>query len=132
MTTPNAVPTDTPHAVPVSRDLAYEIAAVSAAILDAREEKTRLAKTKNLEIKALEKRQRELIETIRSGGDVQLAMKFGTTVKTERALASTAPGEDEDDDRDDEDLPDVQDSDDDENDPQNLDEDEAEALGATH
>jgi hypothetical protein len=90
-TNPHAVLTDSDRTVPVSRDLAYEIAAVSAAILDAREEKTRLAKVKNLEIKGLEKRQRELIEEIRSSGDTQLVMKFGSSVNTERALAQSAP-----------------------------------------
>lgn len=103
MTQPQVVLTDSERTVPVSRDLAYEIAAVSAAILDAREEKTRVAKQFNTDIKALEKRQRKLIEEIRSSGDTQLVMKFGSSVRTERAMASSAPT-DADDDADDSDL----------------------------
>lgn len=96
-TTPsNTVPTDVPHAINASRDLTYEIAAVSAAILDACEEKTRVAKAANTEIKALEKRRRQLIEEVRSSGDTQLVMNFGSKVGTERALAQSAPTGDDD------------------------------------
>lgn len=97
MTQPYEVLTDSDRTVPVSRDLAYEIAAVSAAILDAREEKTRIAKKLNTDIKALEKRQRTLIEEIRSSGDTQLVMKFGSSVNTERAMAASAPTDGEED-----------------------------------
>lgn len=131
MSNPQAVLTDADNVVRVSRDLAYEIAAVSAAILDAREEKTRVAKKFNTDIKALEKRQRTLIDEIRSGGDTQLAIKFGSSVNTERALASTAPS-DGDDDRD-EDVEDLSSRVDDLEEAQRADEEEAlEALGATH
>lgn len=97
MAEPQAVLTDSENIVRMSRDLAYEIAAVSAAILDAREEKTRVAKKFNTDIKALEKRQRTLIEEIRSGGDTQLAIKFGSSVSTERAMATSAPTDGDDD-----------------------------------
>lgn len=97
-TEPTHIITDNPNVVPVSRDLAYEIAAVSAAILDKEEEKTETAKQFTKEIKALKKRQRELITEIRSG-NTQLAINFGSRIKEEIALAETAP--DGDDDRDD-------------------------------
>lgn len=83
MATPHAVITDSEaidaSTTRISRDLAYEIAAVSAAILDAREEKTNTAKRLNLRIRELEKRQRELIDQIRTGG-TQLAINFGSKV----------------------------------------------------
>ena len=91
----NKVPTDTPHAVPVSRDLAYEIAAVSAAILDTEEEKTATAKEYTATLKKLKKRQRELIAEIRTSADTQLVMNFGSTVRTEIKLAESAPTEDD-------------------------------------
>ena len=113
MAQPQAVLTDSSNTVRVSRDLAYEIAAVSAAILDAREEKTRVAKKFNTDIKALEKRQRELINEIRSGGDTQLAIRFGSTVNTERAMASSAPQDGTEDEREEEEPePDSSDRDD--------------------
>lgn len=83
--------TDSERTVPVSRDLAYEIAACSAAILDTEEEKTRVAKTFTAELKQLKKRQRELIGEIRASGNTQLVMNFGSSVNTVRALAKSAP-----------------------------------------
>ena len=81
--------------VRMSRDLTYELAATTAAVLEAREEKTRVAKVFTAEIKKLEKRQKELIVEIRSSGDTQLVMKFGSSVSTERAMAQSAPSDDE-------------------------------------
>mgnify|MGYP001595887798 CR=1 FL=1 len=96
MTTPKAVLNDTAeNIVRMSRDLTYELAATTAAVLDARDEKTRIAKKFSTEIKALEKRQRELIAEIHSSGDTQLVMKFGSSVSTERAMAQSAPSGDE-------------------------------------
>lgn len=79
---------DAPNTVPVTRDVLHELAAVSAAILDKRDEKTRAAKRFNLAIKDLEKRQRELIDEVKSGG-TQLAIHFGTTIATLKAEADS-------------------------------------------
>lgn len=96
-TTPSStVPTDVPHAVPTSRDLALEIAAVAAALQDARRDKRAKAQEFTVEIKRLEKRERELIDEIRSQG-TQLSINFGSKVNTERALAQSAPTDGEDD-----------------------------------
>jgi len=90
MSEPQAVITDPENTFSNPRDLALEAAACLAAIIDARREKTLENQRRNLEIKALEKRGLELVEEIRSGGG-QLVIKFGSTVATTRALASTAP-----------------------------------------
>lgn len=80
---------DAPNTVPVTRDVLCELAAVSAAILDTRAEKTQTAKKFNIKIKDLEKRQLELIDEVKRGG-TQLAINFGTTVATMKAAASNA------------------------------------------
>jgi len=88
---------DAPNTVPLTRDLAHELAAVSAAILDKKDERTRNAKRINLAIKDLEKRQRELIDEIKAGG-TQLAIHFGTRVEAVKADAAAAADVDLDDD----------------------------------
>ncbi len=79
-----SVTTDADHAVPVaSRDvLVNELAAVSLALLDKREERTKANKGFNTAIKALEKRQRELATTIRGAPGMResLQMTFASIV----------------------------------------------------
>lgn len=87
---PTHVITDNPNVVPTGRDLALEAAATLAALLDNRRERTLSNQKFTTERKELEKRAMELIDEIRSGG-TQLALKFGSTVATTRALASNAP-----------------------------------------
>lgn len=95
-TTPsNTVPLDPPHAVPASRDLAYELAATSAAYLKCLAEKKEVAQKYTKELKSLMKRMNDLNVEIMTSGDVQLVMKFGSSVSTERALAQSAPTDDE-------------------------------------
>ena len=90
----NKVPTNTPHAVPVNTEmkLLLEIAAVSAAIPEAEDEKKRVATEFNAEIKMLKKRLRELQDELRNLG-TQLSLNFGSTIKTARALAQSAPAD---------------------------------------
>lgn len=91
------VPIDPDHAVPVGRDLAYELAATCAAYLATKAEKKETASRYTRELKALEKRMNDLNVEIQTSGDVQLVMKFGSSVKTERALAQSAPSDGDDD-----------------------------------
>lgn len=96
-TTPsNTVPTDVPHAINVSRDLAYELAATSAAYLKALAEKKEVAQKYTKELKALMKRMNDLNVEIMTSGDTQLVMNFGSKVGAERALAQSAPTGDDD------------------------------------
>lgn len=91
---PTAVITDgAPGTVPVrTRDeLVNELAAVAIALLDKREERTKVNKKFTADIKDLEKRQREVATTIRSSGVRDtLQMTFGSVVPPRE------PGDDED------------------------------------
>lgn len=78
MATPQAVITDSDNTTRVpAMDLKYELAAVSASILDKEDDRRSYCKDINEQIKKLKKRQRELCVEIRSGGS-QLVMHFGT------------------------------------------------------
>lgn len=79
---PTAVPL---HAKRDARDIAMELAATAARIMDAKDERRQSSKRLNEEIKDLEKRQRELIGEIRADHSTQLEMFFGS--KTEQAEA---------------------------------------------
>ena len=70
---PKAVITDSERTTRVPSTLTQELAAVSLAILDKREERTNANKQFNSEIKKLEKRQRDVATQIRAGG-IQLAL----------------------------------------------------------
>ncbi len=91
---PTHVITDNPNVVPTGRDLALEAAAVLKALFLNRSERTRSNQQFTLERKALEKRGQEIVDEITNGG-TQLAIKFGSTVATTRALASSAPSGDD-------------------------------------
>lgn len=60
---------------PIRRDLNHELAAVSLAILDKEDERKEFCTTINGELKKLKKRQRELSNEIKSGGQ-QLPIDF--------------------------------------------------------
>jgi len=91
---PKAVITEgAANTVPVrTRDeLVNELAAVTLALLDKREARTKANKAFNADIKELEKRTREVATTIRSSGiRDSLQMTFGSTI------AAREPGDDED------------------------------------
>jgi hypothetical protein len=89
MVKPTAVITDNERTVHVHRDLAGELAVISAAILDTREEKKRAASEFTERIKDLEKQQRELITQIRSG-PTQMSIDFREKVEAIKVTASEA------------------------------------------
>lgn len=73
-----------PNTTPVhTRDqIVNELAAVSLALLDKREERTKANKRFNADIKDLEKRQRELAQTVKSSGMREsIQMNFGSFSK---------------------------------------------------
>lgn len=90
MSEPQTIITDPDNTFSTQRDLALEAAATLAALLDNRKERTLKNNEFTVERKKLEKRAAELIDEIRNGGG-QLAINFGSTVATTRALAKTAP-----------------------------------------
>lgn len=94
MAKPTAVIADgAANTVPVrTRDeLVNELAAVAIALLDKREERTKVNKKFTADIKELEKRQREVATTINAAPGIRdsLQMTFGSVVPA-------APPEDED------------------------------------
>jgi hypothetical protein len=75
-------------------DLKYELAAVSAAILDKEDQRGEFTRRANAEIKKLKKRQRELVSEIKAGG-TQLEMHYAAEKVAE---VTTGKGEGLDDD----------------------------------
>lgn len=110
MAKPTAVITDESRTVPIARDLAGELAVLSKAILDKREQKTKAASKFTNEIKELEKKQREVITAIETGSS-QMSLEFrervGAAIEAAEKTAAAAPSDDStpfDDEEDDDDT----------------------------